>query len=256
MTESTGAHRTLEDLLSQIETNLDPGNLHGAYLYGSLASGGFVEGNSDIDLLVVCVEQASPNEILRLRRMHEMFEMSHATWRDRIEIQYVAKEALATFRTNPYTMAVISPGEKFHVITAGADWLQNWYDVQERGRTLRGPAVGTLFPEISEDEFIGAVRVYAAEIRSRADQMTAMRGAQAYAVLTMCRALFTCESRQQVTKIDAATWAIQRFPGWRETIESAALVHSGPKAAQYGMNSETASAAKAFVAFAAAEILG
>lgn len=255
MLESTAAERTLDDLVAQIESNLEPGNLHGAYLYGSLARGGFVEGNSDLDLLVVLVEPAGPNELLRLRRMHETFELSHAAWRDRIEVQYVAKDALATFRTEPYAMAVISPGEKFHAITAGADWMQNWYDVQQCGRILRGPAATTLFPRISADEFVAAIRVYVAEHRERANRMTMRRGAQAYAILTMCRALFTCQTRRQVTKSDAALWAVERFPEWREVIESAVEVHRGPKVAQYVISPGTAPAAKAFVTFAAGMIL-
>ena len=28
-------------------------------------------------------------------------------------------------------MGIVSPGEPFHVVTAGKDWLMNWYDVRE-----------------------------------------------------------------------------------------------------------------------------
>ncbi len=47
-------------------------------------------------------------------------------------------------------------------------------------------------------------------------------GAQAYAVLTLCRALHSVETGDQVSKRTAATWAAQALPTWTDLITWAA----------------------------------
>jgi hypothetical protein len=49
------------------------------------------------------------------------------------------------------------------------------------------------------------------------------RPSQAYAILTMCRALYTCTHGAQVSKRKAAEWAAQELPQWSDLIKSALL---------------------------------
>ena len=58
--------------------------------------------------------------------MHYDFVATNQKWDDRIEIAYLAVIALKTYRSHVSQIAVISPGEPFHVKEAGKDWLINW----------------------------------------------------------------------------------------------------------------------------------
>jgi predicted nucleotidyltransferase len=87
--------------------------LVGLYLFGSLVTGDFETGVSDIDLIAVLAD--APNEQLaaRLRQMHEDLAQARADWDDRIEVIYISTKGLANCRTETTTIAVISPGEPF-----------------------------------------------------------------------------------------------------------------------------------------------
>lgn len=47
------------------------------------------------------------------------------------------------------------------------------------------------------------------------------RKAQAYAILTMCRALYTLKYGEQVSKNHAALWVQQEFPEWASLMQNA-----------------------------------
>jgi predicted nucleotidyltransferase len=94
-------------------------SLVGLYLIGSLATDDFDAGVSDIDLIAVLTD--SPSELLaqRLSRVHADLASANPEWDDRIEVIYISERGLANCRTAPTTIAVISPGEAFHVVQAG-----------------------------------------------------------------------------------------------------------------------------------------
>jgi Nucleotidyltransferase domain len=127
-------------------------SLVGLYLFGSLARGEFDTGISDIDLIAVLID--SPNEELaeRLGRMHENLIRANPDWDDRIEVIYISREGLANCRTDTTTIGVISPGEPFHVVQAGRDWVLNWYPAREDSHPLIGPPIHTLIPPIPISE--------------------------------------------------------------------------------------------------------
>jgi predicted nucleotidyltransferase len=102
-------------------------SLVGLYLFGSLARGEFDTGISDIDLIVVLVD--SPDEELaeRLVRMHDNLIRANPDWDDRIDVIYISRDGLANCRTDTTTIGVISPGEPFHIVPAGRDWVLDWY---------------------------------------------------------------------------------------------------------------------------------
>lgn len=187
--------------------------LLGLYLYGSLATGGFEAELSDIDLLAVVATPLDGREFEALKAMHREFAVRHPAWDDRIEVLYVAREALRTFRTERSPITVISPGEPLNTKDAGIDWLMNWYLVREYGETLHGPPPETFIEPVTLDEFKDSLRDY---LQEKADEMHALtgRGAQAYTILTACRTLFTCKTGEQPSKEEAARWVAARHPEW------------------------------------------
>jgi hypothetical protein len=138
----------------------------------------------------------------------------------RIEIAYLSENALHTFKTQSSQIAIMSPGEPFHIKEAGKDWLMNWYLVQEKALTLFGPPPKTLIAPTTREEFLQAVRDHANAWRNWLDGVHGRPG-QAYAILTLCRAYYTSQNGEQTSKKRAAQWTAKAFPQWSTLIENA-----------------------------------
>jgi predicted nucleotidyltransferase len=208
-----------DELLARMKAALGP-SLLGLYLYGSMVAGDFDDDISDIDLLAVTAADIADDEFSALDQMHSTFVHEHPARNDRLDIVYISEAALRDFGSRPCNIAIISPGEPFHAIKADPGWLMNWYAVQERGRALHGPLPNTFIKPISKEEFIQVVR---AQARSWSTWIhnAHTRKSQAYAILTMCRALYTWTHGEQVSKHRAAAWAQEVLPEWSALIEDA-----------------------------------
>lgn len=210
----------LDDLLRHIRLTLGD-RLLGLYLYGSQVTGDFDPLISDLDLLAVLRQRADRWAVAVLGSMHRAFVERYPAWADRIEVQYVAAHDLQTFKSHPIGMAVISPGEPLHLIAAGANWTVNWYMVQERGRTLFGPPPDRWIEPIEHAEFVATIGRHMRQWRRWIVELPRRPGALAYAILTMCRGLYTVTCGQQVPKRQAARWAQRELPEWAALIERA-----------------------------------
>jgi hypothetical protein len=210
----------LHSLRSQIRQTLGA-QLVGLYLYGSLVTGDFDHAISDIDLLAVTRVQIDDQEFERLDRMHSAFVAGHPVWTDRIEIAYLSQSALETFRTQRSPIAIISPGEPFHFKAAGKDWLINWWVVRKYGVALCGPEPTEVIAPIAQAEFLRAVREQVEAWSSYIAETRRSRPYQAYAILTLCRALYAVTNDEQVSKRRAALWAAEHFPAWSALIHNA-----------------------------------
>jgi hypothetical protein len=109
-----------------------------------LATGDFDSGVSDIDLIAVLTDSPSERLATRLSQMHAQLSQANPEWEDRIEVIYISRLGLANCRTDTTRIAVISPGEPFHVVEAGRDWILNWYPARENGVRLLGPPIDSL----------------------------------------------------------------------------------------------------------------
>jgi predicted nucleotidyltransferase len=211
----------LDDSIPQMQQIL-AGKLVGLYLYGSLVTGDFDDGISDIDLLVAMSGDMAEAEFHALKKMHDDLITKYPAWDNRIEIAYLSLHGLKTFKTETSKLGIISPGEPFHIIDAGIDWLMNWHVVREKGRVLLGPPPDTIIEPTSKEEYVQAVKAYIADWRERINQELD-RPYQAYAILTMCRGLYTSKHGEQVSKRQAALWATKELPEWSALIQSALL---------------------------------
>jgi aminoglycoside adenylyltransferase-like protein len=209
----------LKLLLSGIQQSL--GNrLVGLYLYGSLSTGDFDNACSDVDLLAATLSDIDDGDFANLQQLHSDIATNHPRWDDRIEVAYLSMAALRTYHLHSSKIGIISPGEPFHIKEAGNDWLMNWYMVREMSVTLYGPSPKTLIDPIAKKELLQAVQEHAKGWREYV-QGIKLRGSQAYAVLTLCRALYTLRNRELVSKKQAARWAARELPEWSELIQNA-----------------------------------
>lgn len=197
----------------------------GGYLFGSLATGDFDQGVSDIDVLVVTATDLTGPELAALQELHRHLAVGYPEWADRVEVIYVSVDALATFRTRRSALSVTSPGEPFHTTTGGRDWLVNWYNVQQAGRLLFGPPAATVIPAITveevKEELREQVRRWPARVRSGG-----AAGWLAYAVLTVARAWDTITRGEVRSKVQSAHWAGRELPEWADLLERAVRVRA------------------------------
>lgn len=210
----------LDVLLQRLQVILAD-KLIGFYLYGSLVTGDYDDQISDIDLLAALSAELTPTEADAIQQMHAEIAAAQPEWDNRVEIQYHTRAGLHTFRTQRSVMGNISPGEPFHLIEAGDEWLVNWYFVQTYGVVLYGLPPATIIPPITQQEFIDAVRDHILMWREYVKDLSDWHGSQAYAILTMCRGLYTARHREHVSKKRAAEWAITAYPEWADLIKNA-----------------------------------
>lgn len=194
--------------------------LLGLYIYGSYMTGDFTVGTSDLDMSAVLTDELTEAELANLHAMHDRFAEDHPEIAGRIECQYISKADLQTFRTVRHPMANISPGEPFHAIEGGYEWLSNWWMIRDHGRTLYGPPPEEVIPPISDDEFFDVIRSYVYDARDWGKNYTHLAG-ESYTMLTMFRALYTLTHRRHVSKLTAARWAQETYPQYADMIEKA-----------------------------------
>lgn len=189
-----------------------PDDLVGVYLYGSAVSGGFDPGVSDLDLVAVTRRNVEELDLAALENVHHRVVERDATWSNRLEIVYVAERSISG-RIGGDSVAVISPGEPFHVTRPASDWLQNWYLVRETGITLLGRPATDIIRPISQADFLMAVRSYLEYLRG-VDSL-------GYAVISACRAVCTLQTRRACSKQEGAAWIRERRPEWAWLIDAA-----------------------------------
>ncbi|MDE2637140.1 MAG: DUF4111 domain-containing protein [Chloroflexota bacterium] len=201
--------------------------LVGVYLYGSLITGDFDPGISDIDLVVVIAEELDEASFKALHQLHQQVVERYPDWDDRLELAYISRLALRTFRRQHSTIGIISPGEPFHLLRAGEDWLISWYALRKDGLALVGPTIQSLLHEIPAPDYLQAVDEH---IRNYRDSVKKPhnKSALSYIVLTVARGAYTLCHRRATSKVKAAQWAIRRYPQWAELLESALRWRANP----------------------------
>ena len=156
-TQFPSMDKLITELHEVIQTTLGD-KLCGIYLFGSLVTGDFDPKNSDIDLLAMVETDVTEKELEQLRATHKDFVRDHPEWNDRIEVAYVGIEAMRDFKTKTARIARISPGEPLHYREMDAQWLLDWYVVQEQGLPIYGPPPKTFIPHIERQEFVDLLK--------------------------------------------------------------------------------------------------
>jgi len=203
--------------------------LTGLYVGGSLASGGFEPGRSDIDFLAVTEDVLDPGEIERVIRMHKRLGAEGGSWAAVLEGSYFPRAALRRYDPAFAMHPALRVDGSFDIDGHGSDWILLSYLFRKCGIVLAGPNPEMLIDPIAPGDLRRAARGILEEwwapmlqdtSRLRSDEY------QAYAVLTMCRSRYTLEKGDVVSKQAAAAFAqallgppraglIEQALGWR-----------------------------------------
>lgn len=197
----------------------------GLYLYGSLATGDFNPERSDIDFVVVTEGVLSDDDVAALGEMHARLASSGDHWAAHLEGSYIPRAALRRWDPADARHPHLAHDAPFQFTEHGADWVIQRHVLRERGVVLAGPEPRTLIDPVTQADLRAAIARLLREFwreKGSSDDFLAPRAYQAFAVLTMCRALHTLERGEISSKPAAARWAILNLDApWRPVIARA-----------------------------------
>lgn len=218
-------NKTLLFMCSKMQSILGK-KLVGFYLYGSLSLGDFDPAASDVDFLIVTDGTLSSEEFELLRVMHEEISASNLAYAHHLEGSYIPVVALRRYDPENNLHPTIGIDWEFQVAEHGRRWVLERHIVREHGVVVYGPPPATLIDPVSERELRHAVceelsNGWTAALEKPGWLQT--RDYQAFAILTMCRALYTLKHGELTSKPIAAAWAHQQYPEWQPMIERALI---------------------------------
>lgn len=199
----------------------------GLYLHGSLATGDFDPATSDIDFVVVTGKELPNAAVVVLAAMHRRIRAGGSAWAARLEGSYIPRPALRRYdpANARHPSLKIEGGGQFGVRHHHSDWVIQRHILRQHGVVVAAPPPGSLIDPVSPDQLRAAVRTILTEwwARSLDDATWLATGEyQAFAVLTMCRALHTLRHGTVVSKPAAARWAGETLPApWPAIIDHA-----------------------------------
>jgi hypothetical protein len=196
--------------------------LVGFYLYGSLSLGDFDPASSDVDFLVVTTEDISEEVFESLRDIHTVIASSNLPYANYIEGSYIPLKALRRYDPHNAHHPTIGIDWPFRVAFHGSNWILERYVLREHGVIVYGPSPQTLIDPVTPEKIKAAVCEHLKNFwSSQLDglQWLRPRNYQAFAVLTLCRALYTLHHGTVSSKPQAALWAQETYPQWKPIIE-------------------------------------
>ena len=220
-------NRLLRIMLTHVQAILSD-RLVGIYLYGSLSLGDFDPASSDVDFWVVTKGDLPEEIVERLCEMHATIADSELPYAQRLEGSYIPRAALRRYDPDNARHPTIGLDWPFQVVLHGKAAIER-YIVRTHGVVVYGPAPDTLIDPVTIDEIQLQVReLLDAFWRERLDDRVFFhsREYQAFAVLTMCRALYTLREGIVGSKPQAAIWAQEACPEWKPMIEQALIWRS------------------------------
>jgi len=220
---------TLQALLGNVQAVLGD-YFVGMYLYGSLASGDFDPGRSDIDFLVVTSLDLPDRLISDLRVMHTHMYESGLEWATRMSGAYIPLHAMRKYSPTGPACPLVNKSE-FLVARPESDWVMIRHILYISGVVIAGPPPQTIIDPVQPKELREAVLTL---LRNNwtpwihnADFFNGV-GYQPYVVLTMCRALFTLEHGTVASKRRSAEWVLTNSDKrWSKLIKQAMAWHYG-----------------------------
>lgn len=197
------------------------GNLVGLYLYGSITQGAFDPRRSDVDCIVVTSRDLSDREFNDLREW--LKSIASNPWKKRLQITFLIRDQILKVNAKACNLQF---GELKRCGSDGNPIV--WMNVLASGIVLYGEPPASFVPPISSkllnEALVREIGYLREEISTK--KISEWRDNpkyRIYAVLTICRILYSFERRTVVSKPEAARWALRTLPRDFSTLIKAAL---------------------------------
>jgi hypothetical protein len=210
-------------LLAKLQAILGP-QLIGLYLYGSLSLGDFDPASSDIDFIAATTQDLSAETLEQLRAMHADIAASGLPYSDHLEGSYIPSTALRRYDPHNSRHPSIGVDWPFQVQEHNHNWIIEYHIVREHSVIVWGPSPQTLIDPVPPQALRESVcKHLKSQWQWRIDDLEWLRprSYQAFAILTLCRALYTLHHGTACSKPQAASWAQATYPHWKPIIERA-----------------------------------
>jgi hypothetical protein len=192
----------------------------GLYLGGSLALGDFNPNRSDIDFVAVTVDELPLETIIALEKMHTRLWASGAKWAMKLDGSYVPQQVIRHWTSDDPPCPFVEE-DRFYVTNQGSAVIQ-CHIIRQYGVMVAGPSPHTLIDLVDADDVRNALRDNLEQWwRPLLDDPAWVQQSQKqpFAILTMCRALYTLEHGIVASKPVAARWGQQAIgKQWTELI--------------------------------------
>lgn len=193
----------------------------GLYLGGSLALGDFNPQRSDIDFVAVSVDHLSPETIAALEEMHKRLWATGTEWAMKLDGSYVPRQVLRRW-TSDHPPCPFVEADSFQVTNQGSAVIQR-HIIRQHGVVVAGSSPHTLIDPVGADDLRNALwDMLEKWWRPLLDEPAWIQQSQEqpFAILTMCRALYTLEHGVVASKPVAARWGQNTFgEPWSRSIE-------------------------------------
>src|SRR5258705_13112091 len=207
----------LQDLTAHLPVILGK-NLVGIYLHGSLTQRAFNAKRSDVDCIVVTKRDLSDAQFRKVRDWLAKTTESNP-WATRLQISFLIRDKILIMNSRAclYQFGLLK--------RSGSDGNPIiWLNVLQSGVVLFGPQPESFVPTITREVLFQALAREVGYLREEIIEKTRSEwrnvpSYRAYAVLTLCRILYTYKNNKIVSKQQAARWAIKSLPEkWSEII--------------------------------------
>jgi hypothetical protein len=185
---------------------------------------------SDIDFMVLTKTLLNNPEIEALEKMHKELWAADLKWAKKLEGAYVPPNIIAEHNPDHPPVPTVNE-ERFYLAPLGSDWVFQRHVLHRPAVRLIGPYLDMIVKPVSQDELLSALHsTLESWWKAFIDQPERLDrpGYQAFAVLSMCRAMNLAETSEINSKINAAHWAIAELSGeWHSLIIEALAWREG-----------------------------
>lgn len=186
-----------------------------------MALGAFNFHRSDIDFLVVTSDHLPSVVISELQNLHTRLCATHARWAMKLDGSYVPRKVVRNW-TADHPPCPFVEGKQFQITNQGSAVIQR-HIIREHGLTIFGPDPHDLIESVTMAEMQRALRdMLESWWRSELENPSFVTETQnqPFAILTMCRSLYTLEHGDVTSKAIAGRWAQEELgQPWIDPIE-------------------------------------
>ena len=252
-------HPLIETIINDLRTELSRSlgaDFVGMYVIGSLATGDFQHGVSDIDIVVVTASEINNFQFKSLESIHNSMRAAAHELAESLGVSYLSLETLRSGDFGQMYPAIWR-GTAFHLEEAASELVIARNVLRAKALVVCGPLPDSLC-ELTSGEDLRSVMLKAcrSEFRHCSDMIDSYT-ALSFWVLTVCRALYTVLNETIVSKQLAAEWVIRTWPEWSSLIESALSVRNNATLVSSDWREDSqivVSRARRFIDFAIQEI--
>lgn len=198
-------------------------NLVAIYVTGSLTTDSYIEGLSDIDMIVVINEKTSPDELENLKIWAENLPENDSL-SSVLDISMVQRKNIVFGNSVPEEALEFYNKEINYAKNALGNSPIVWDQILKNGITVFGPNPQEILTMVPWEKILEALKSELTTIEDRIDTHFEDIKFRYYVIATLCRILYTIETKSYTSKEEALYWYRDSY-GLHTEIINAALYY-------------------------------